>query len=388
MLARRAGTTFVGMKIVHVVGARPNFMKVAPLMAAIERAGIAEQILVHTGQHYDASMSDVFFEELGLRRPHVFLGVGGGTPTEQTAQAMIGFEKVLREHRPDLVVVVGDVNSTIAAALTATQQHVRVAHVEAGLRSNDMSMPEEINRVLTDRISDLLLTPSEDANENLRREGLPEERIHLVGNIMIDTLLSCLPRAKVSGTVAKLGLTPGKYAVATIHRAGNVDDRATLERLVEALDRVQQRLPIVFPIHPRTKKQLEAFGLMERMERMPHVKRVGPQGYLEMVDLTAHAAVVLTDSGGLQEESTALGVPCLTLREETERPITVSEGTNTIVGTEPARIVAELEKVLAGKGKRGRCPALWDGRTSERIVELIQREGRSWSRPVEASAQL
>jgi len=371
------------MKIVHVVGARPNFMKVAPLMAAIERAGFAQQLLVHTGQHYDASMSDVFFDELGLRKPDVFLGVGGGTPTEQTAQAMLGFEKVLRDHRPDLVVVVGDVNSTIAAALAATQQHVRVAHVEAGLRSGDMSAPEEVNRVLTDRISDLLLTPSEDANDNLRSEGLPEARIHLVGNIMIDTLLSCLPRARTSGTVAGLGLTPRTYAVLTLHRAANVDEQATLERLVGTLEAVQQRLPVAFPLHPRTKKQLAGFGLTERVAKMPNVKSVGPQGYLEMVDLTAHAQVVLTDSGGLQEETTALGVPCLTLRPETERPITVSEGTNTIVGTDRARTLAELDRVLAGKGKHGRCPALWDGKTSERIIEVFEREARSWQRPLE-----
>jgi UDP-N-acetylglucosamine 2-epimerase (non-hydrolysing) len=376
------------MKIVHVVGARPNFMKVAPLMAAIERAGFAEQLLVHTGQHYDASMSDVFFEELGLRRPDVFLGVGGGTPTEQTAQAMLGFEKVLARHRPDLVVVVGDVNSTIAAALAATQQHVRVAHVEAGLRSADMSMPEEVNRVLTDRISDLLLTPSEDANENLRREGLPEERIHLVGNIMIDTLLSCLPRARTSGTVAGMGLQPRKFAVMTVHRAANVDDEATLVRLVEALEQTQARLPVVFPLHPRTKKQLQAFGMLARVEALPGVKTVGPQGYLEMIDLVANAAVVLTDSGGLQEETTALGVPCITLRDETERPITVSEGTNVIVGTDVGRIMAALGDVLAGKAKKGHCPALWDGRTSERIVEVMRREVRERAPAVELGAQL
>jgi len=364
------------MKIVHVVGARPNFMKVAPLMAAIERAGFAEQLLVHTGQHYDAQMSDVFFEELGLRRPDVFLGVGGGTPTEQTAQAMLGFEKVLREHRPDLVVVVGDVTSTIAAALAATQQHVRVAHVEAGLRSGDMTMPEEINRVLTDRISDLLLTPSEDASDNLRREGIPEERIHLVGNIMIDTLLACLPRARKRGTVAKMGLEPRRYAVMTVHRAANVDDEATLTRLVEALERVQERLPVVFPAHPRTARQLQAFGLDGRVDAMPGVRRVEPQGYLEMIDLVAHAAVVLTDSGGLQEETTALGVPCLTLRNETERPITVSEGTNEVVGTEPKRIRTAVDDVLAGRAKHGRCPALWDGRTSERISDLFRSQIR------------
>ncbi len=372
------------MKIVHVVGARPNFMKVAPLMEAIERAGLATQLLVHTGQHYDASMSDVFFDELGLRKPDVFLGVGGGSPTEQTAQAMLGFEKVLREHRPDLVVVVGDVNSTIAAALAATQQHVRVAHVEAGLRSGDMSMPEEVNRVLTDRICDLLLTPSEDASAHLRREGIPEERIHLVGNIMIDTLLSCLPRAKALHTAAKLGLREGEYAVLTLHRAANVDDRAALAGLVDTIDEVQQRLAVVFPIHPRTRKQLAAFGLAERVAAMHNVHRLEPQGYLEMIDLQAHAQVVLTDSGGLQEESTALGVPCLTLRPDTERPITVDEGTNIVVGLDRTRTLAELDRVLAGKGKRGRCPALWDGRTSERIVEVFTREARSWHVPVES----
>lgn len=370
------------MELVHVVGARPNFMKIAPLMAAIDRAGFARQYLVHTGQHYDPSMSDVFFEELGIRKPDAWLGVGGGSQTEQTAQAMLGFEKFCVQKRPDLVVVVGDVNSTIAAALVAAKLHIPVAHVEAGLRSGDMKAPEEVNRVLTDRISDLLLTPSSDADENLLREGLPRERIFLVGNIMIDTLLTQLPRAKATGTVKKLGLQPRGFAVMTMHRAGNVDDKRTLAQLVEAIDQVQQRLPVIFPIHPRTQKKLEAFGLEDRVAKMRNVTRCPPQGYLAFLDLTAHARVVLTDSGGLQEETTALGVPCLTLRNDTERPITVTEGTNTIVGTDPARIEAELEKVLTGKGKSGRCPDFWDGKTSERIAEIFSRLGARMSQPL------
>lgn len=361
------------MEIVHVVGARPNFMKIAPLMAAVERSGIGRQYLVHTGQHYDPSMSDVFFEELGMRRPDAFLGVGGGSQTEQTAKAMIGFEQVCLERRPDVVVVVGDVNSTIAAALVASKLHIPVAHVEAGLRSGDMKMPEEVNRVLTDRISDLLLTPSPDADENLLKEGLPKERIFRVGNIMIDTLLSNLPRAKQTGAVAKLGLKPKGYGVVTLHRASNVDDRSTLTRLVDGIDRMQKKLPVVFPVHPRTRKQLEAFGLLARLEKMGKVQLIPPQGYLEFMDLTAHATVVATDSGGLQEETTALGIPCLTLREDTERPVTVTEGTNTIVGTDPQRLEQEVDKALSGKGKKGSVPALWDGKTSERIVEILER---------------
>lgn len=361
------------MEIVLVVGARPNFMKIAPLMAAIDRAGIASQFLVHTGQHYDASMSDIFFDELGMPRPDAFLGVGGGSPTEQTAHTMLGFEKVCLERRPDVVVVVGDVNSTIAAALVAAKLHIPIAHVEAGLRSGDMRMPEEVNRVLTDRISDLLLTPSADADENLLREGLAPERIFRVGNIMIDTLLAHLPKARQTGAVAKLGLSKGQYAVVTLHRASNVDDGKVLARLVDGIDRMQKRLPVVFPVHPRTRKQLEAFGLLERLEKMPQLQLIPPQGYLEFLALTAHAAVVATDSGGLQEETTALGVPCLTLREDTERPVTVTEGTNIIVGTDPGRLDAELAAVLSGKGKKGSIPALWDGTTSERIVEILNR---------------
>lgn len=360
------------MRIVHVVGARPNFMKIAPVMKAIAAAGFAEQRLVHTGQHYDASMSDVFFTDLGLPRPDIFLGVGSGSHAEQTAKVLIGFEKVCLDEKPDLVVVAGDVNSTLAAALVSAKLLIPVAHVEAGLRSWDMTMPEEVNRILVDRISDLLLTPSPDGDENLLREGLPKERIHLVGNVMIDSLLSHLAHARGLRVPEQMGLTPGNYAVLTLHRASNVDDRDVLDGLLGAVERIQQHLPLVFPIHPRTRKQIEAFGYGDRVKAMSGVKLCDPLGYLEFLGLTSQAKLVLTDSGGLQEETTALGIPCLTLRENTERPITVTEGTNTVVGTDRETIIREAEKALTGAGKAGRTPKLWDGKAGERIAEVIR----------------
>lgn len=360
------------MKILHVVAARPNFMKVAPVMRAIAAAGFAEQILVHTGQHYDASMSDVFFTDLGLRPPDVHLGVGSGTHAEQTGRVMIAFEKVCLERRPDVVLVAGDVNSTLACAIDAAKLGIRCAHLEAGLRSFDMAMPEEVNRILVDRIADVLLTPSSDADENLRREGTAESRIFRVGNVMIDTLLSNLEAARATATPRRLGLD-GRYAVVTLHRPSNVDDAGTLGGILRALETIQRQLPVVFPIHPRTRKQLAAFGLGARVEAMPGLRLCEPLGYLEFLGLTSGASLVLTDSGGLQEETTALGIPCLTLRENTERPVTVTEGTNTVVGTDPARIVREAEAALGGRGKAGRVPALWDGRTSERVAGVLQR---------------
>jgi len=360
------------VKILHVVAARPNFMKVAPVMRAVARAGFAEQLLVHTGQHYDPSMSDVFFTDLGMAPPDVHLGVGSGSHGEQTGKVMIAFEKVCLEHRPDLVLVAGDVNSTLACAIDAAKLRIPCAHLEAGLRSFDMAMPEEVNRILVDRIADLLLTPSSDADENLRREGTAEGRIFRVGNVMIDTLRSNLEAARATATPRRLGVE-GRYAVLTLHRPSNVDDPKTLGRILGALDPIQARLPVVFPIHPRTRKQLAAFGLGAQVERMQGLRLCEPLGYLEFLGLTSGAALVLTDSGGLQEETTALGVPCLTLRENTERPVTVTEGTNTVVGTDPARIVAEAEAALAGRGKAGRVPALWDGRTSERVTEVLRR---------------
>jgi UDP-N-acetylglucosamine 2-epimerase (non-hydrolysing) len=354
--------------VLHVVGARPNFMKMAPLVTALARAGVAQR-LVHTGQHFDERMSGVFFEELGLPRPDAYLGVGSGSHGEQTARVMIAFERVLVEAspRPALVVVPGDVNSTVAAALVAAKMGVPVAHLEAGLRSFDRTMPEEVNRVVTDHLSDLLLTPSPDADENLRREGIDGGRVACVGNLMIDTLRAHLPRARALGVPAAMGLEPGGFAVVTLHRPSNVDDPATLGRLLDALARVARELPVVFPVHPRTRARLASPALAARAGAL---RLVEPLGYLEFLSLTSAARLVLTDSGGLQEESTALGVPCLTLRENTERPITVTEGTNEVVGTDPERIVGAALRAL-GDGRPPRCPALWDGRAGDRAARAI-----------------
>ena len=354
--------------VLHVVGARPNFMKVAPLVAALARRGTPQR-LVHTGQHFDERMSGVFFEELGLPRPDAYLGVGSGSHAEQTARVMIAFERALAETRPRpaLVVVPGDVNSTVAAALVAAKMGVPVAHLEAGLRSADRTMPEEVNRVVTDHLSDLLLTPSPDADENLRREGIDGGRVVRVGNLMIDTLRKHLAQARALAVPERLGLSRGGYAVVTLHRPSNVDDPAVLGRLLGALARVARELPVIFPVHPRTRARLAAPGLADAAGAL---RLVEPQGYLEFLSLTSAARLVLTDSGGLQEESTALGVPCLTLRENTERPITVSEGTNEVVGTDPERIVAAALRAAGGKTPR-RCPALWDGRAADRAADAI-----------------
>lgn len=364
------------VKILHVVGARPNFMKIAPVMKAIARAGFAEQRLVHTGQHYDVAMSDVFFTELGMPVPDLHLGVGSGTHAEQTARVLVGFEKVCAAEHPDLVVVAGDVNSTMACALDCAKLRVPCAHVEAGLRSFDLNMPEEVNRIVTDRLCEILLTPSADADENLRREGTPGERIFRVGNVMIDTLREHLPQARATGSISRLALEPGRFAVLTLHRASNVDDPRVLDALVGALETIQQELPIAFPVHPRTRKRLEEFGLADRIRGMRGLRTCAPLGYLEFLGLTSQAKLVLTDSGGLQEETTALGIPCLTLRENTERPVTIDEGTNVLVGVDPKRIVEETFAVLAGRGKGGRIPSLWDGRASERVAEVL----RTWLR--------
>ncbi len=356
-------------EVLCVVGARPNFMKIAPIMDAFATRPILAR-LVHTGQHYDASMSDSFFEQLGIPRPHVNLGVGSGTHAVQTAEIMRAFEPVLDAEAPRAVLVVGDVNSTIACALVAAKKGVPVIHVEAGLRSFDRRMPEEINRVLTDQISDLLFTTERGALVNLQREGIDPRRVHFVGNVMIDTLKRNLKRAiPVEQT---LGERPAEgYAVLTLHRPSNVDDRDTLAGLLDAVGRIAQRLPVIFPIHPRTRAAAERLGLSARLER-PGIHLLPPLGYLEMLGLTREATVVLTDSGGLQEETTALGVPCITLRENTERPITLSEGTNTLTGTDPDKILQCFEDILASGGKRGRIPEYWDGRASERIAEILR----------------
>lgn len=360
-------------KVVHVVGARPNFMKVAPVMAAIARAGFAEQRLVHTGQHYDAAMSDVFFSDLGMPSPDIHLGVGSGSHAEQTAKVLVGFERVCLDERPDLVVVAGDVNSTVACAIDAAKLHIPCAHIEAGLRSFDMRMPEEVNRVLTDRICDILLTPSPDADDNLAREGAAPERIFRVGNVMIDTLRQQLPRAREAAPLTRLGVAAGRYAVMTLHRPSNVDDPAVMRGLLQAVAAVQERMPVVFPVHPRTRSRLGSFGLDGVIAAMSGLRLCDPLGYLEFLGLTSQSALVLTDSGGLQEETTALGIPCLTLRENTERPVTVTEGTNTVVGVDPELISREAIAALEGRGKAGRTPALWDGKASERIASVLER---------------
>lgn len=356
--------------ILTIVGARPNFMKAAPIHRAFEAAGI-EHHIIHTGQHYDDAMSKVFFDDLGMPKPAEYLGVGSGSHAEQTAAVMVGLEKVFLARKPALVNVVGDVNSTMAAAIVAAKLHIPVAHTEAGLRSRDWSMPEEVNRAVTDVLSDLLLTPSADADENLLAEGKPKERIVRVGNVMIDTLFMNLERAKLRDVPKELGLEHGQYAVVTLHRPSNVDDAETFGRISEALLELADELPVVFPVHPRTRKQLQSFGLLTRWEQHPKVRLVDPLGYVEFLSLTSRARLVLTDSGGLQEETTALGIPCLTLRENTERPITVEEGTNVVVGTDTERIREEARKALSGRSKAGRVPELWDGKTSERIVAAI-----------------
>jgi UDP-N-acetylglucosamine 2-epimerase (non-hydrolysing) len=360
-------------KVIHIVGARPNFMKAAPIHKAIAGRGQLAQVLVHTGQHYDVKMSDVFFTDLGMPAPDVYLGIGSGSHAEQTARTMLELEKVFLKEKPDLVSVVGDVNSTIAGALVASKMGIRIAHVEAGLRSFDMRMPEEINRIVTDRLADLLLTPSPDADANLLKEGVDPSRIHFVGNVMIDTLLASKARADQLPTLKDLGLTPRGYAVCTLHRASNVDDPKVLSGLLSSLASISMRLPVIFPVHPRTRKMLADHGLGGMLERSPGLRLAEPMGYLEFLALTSQARLILTDSGGLQEESTALGVPCLTLRENTERPITVEQGTNTVVGHDPARILAEYNKVLAGSGKPGRVPRYWDGQAACRIVQIMRR---------------
>ncbi|RJQ88413.1 non-hydrolyzing UDP-N-acetylglucosamine 2-epimerase [Amycolatopsis panacis] len=357
--------------VLHVVSARPNFVKVAPIHRAIARRGRLRQLVVHTGQHYDADMSDVFFRELGLPAPDVRLRVGTGSHAEQTGQVVLGLAETLRTHRPSLVSVVGDTNGALSAALSAAKSGIPVAHVEAGLRSYDRAMPEELNRVLIDHLAEVLLIPSEDAFGNLRREGIGEDRVHHVGNVMIDTLLRFAARAKRLPVPA--GLVPGGYALCTLHRPSNVDNEERLLALLGAIIDLSARIPVVFPSHPRTRAMLDRPRLKAARERAPRLLLVPPAGYLEFLALTMRARLVLTDSGGLQEETTALGVPCMTLRENTERPITVEQGTNTLVGTDPAAIRAAAFAVLDGGGKPGRVPERWDGRTADRIAEVYER---------------
>lgn len=355
--------------ILSIVGARPNFMKIGPVIAALKAVGMAAP-LVHTGQHYDEAMNDRIFQDLRLPQPDVNLGVGSGSHAEQTAEIMLRFEPVLDRLRPDALLVVGDVNSTIACALVAAKKNVKVIHVEAGLRSFDRTMPEEINRVLTDQLSDLLFTTERSAAANLMREGIDPVRIHFVGNVMIDTLLANMELAVPAMTTVGL---PGGYAVVTLHRPSNVDEPKVLERLLACLIEVAAAVPVVFPMHPRTRARIDAAGLLPRVEAAG-IKLLPPLSYLEMLGLMRTARLVVTDSGGLQEEATALGIPCLTVRENTERPITVTEGTNTLVGTEPSTIMAAFQDVLNTGGKAGLRPEFWDGRAGERIAQVLMRE--------------
>ncbi len=359
------------LKVINVVGARPNFMKVAPIVEAMRRRpGEFVPLVVHTGQHYDARMSDAFFADLGLPEPDVHLEVGSGSHAQQTALVMQRFEPVVLAEQPDWVLVVGDVNSTLACALVCAKLGVRVAHVEAGLRSRDRAMPEEINRLLTDQLSDLLLTPSPDADENLLAENIPPARIRFVGNVMIDSLYAQLERAGRSTIREELGVKGTDYAVLTLHRPSNVDAPEPLTRILHALECVGERLPVIFPVHPRTRRNLEAFGLMERVNGgAPRLRLIEPLGYLDFLRLYGGAKLVLTDSGGIQEETTALGIPCLTLRENTERPITVTHGTNRIVGTDTERIVAAAFDAL--DHPRASVPPLWDGQAADRILNAL-----------------
>ncbi len=404
------------MKTIVVAGARPNFMKVAPLVRAIEEYNASvstkrlriDYLLVHTGQHYDFTMSDSFFKDLKLPQPHIYLGVGSGTHAEQTGKVMMEFEKVLLKENPDLVVVVGDINSTLACTLAAVKLHIPVAHVEAGLRSFDRNMPEEINRLVTDALSTYLFTPSPDADENLLKEGVPAESIYQVGDIMVDSLLFHLEEARRSGILAQLGLLRGTssssnsvvpYALLTLHRPSNVDSQPSLQKILLALEVVSQKIPIIFPIHPRTKKQLTLFGLQgkivfhdlaqEAIISSLGIHGLDPLGYLDFLSLMVSARFVLTDSGGIQEETTILDIPCLTLRDTTERPITINEGTNVLVWNDTEKIVEEAFKIMNGKAKKAKIPSYWDGKTANRIIKILSeahmknekklKEEASWS---------
>jgi len=360
------------LKVINVVGARPNFMKVAPIMEAMKRRKREfTPLLVHTGQHYDADMSDTFFRDLDLPEPDIHLGVGSAPREEQIAAVAERFEPIIAREQPDWVIVVGDVNSTLAGARAAKKLATKVAHVEAGLRSYDASMPEEANRVETDRIADLLFTPSADADDNLRAEGIAPERIRFVGNVMIDSLYRHLERSRQSPIRDQLGLIEKSYAVLTLHRPANVDDPVVFGRILAALVTITEKLPVVFPVHPRTQKTIATLGLSERIEKMKGLRLIEPLGYLDFLSLYSNARLLLTDSGGIQEETTQLGIPCLTLRENTERPITVTMGTNKIVGTDTARIIAAASAALAETRREPVSIPLWDGHTAERILAAL-----------------
>ena len=362
------------MKILNIVGARPNLVKIAPLLAAMRSHKDIAPVLVHTGQHYDKKLSEVFFDQMRIPEPDFNLDVGSGSQAAQTAEILKRIEPVLLEQKPDLVLVVGDVNSTVAASLAAAKLGIPIAHVEAGLRSFDRTMPEEINRVVTDALADYLFVTEVDAIENLRREGRPSDRIYFVGNVMIDALQQFLPLAQNSSIVEDLGLIQNgkvmRFAVLTLHRPSNVDSPETLSKLLSAIEAVASQITVIFPVHPRTQSKLDQLTKNSQSQ----LRAIAPLGYLEFLCLLSRAKLVLTDSGGIQEESTVLGVPCLTLRENTERPVTVTKGTNRIIGQDPEKILAATKDILAGHEKKRQKPDLWDGHAAERIVEILKRE--------------
>lgn len=359
------------MRYIHVVGARPNFMKLAPVYRALAAFDRAEQLVVHTGQHYDANMSDVFFEQLALPQPDINLGIGSGSHAQQTAQVMAKFEEVVLEQKPDWVIVYGDVNSTVAATLVCAKLWIPVAHVEAGLRSFDRTMPEEVNRLVTDQLASILFTPSLDGNANLLREGIAEEKIHFVGNVMIDTLVRLLPVAEGEWPALSTRLDlPARFGLVTLHRPSNVDEPETLRKILRALNQIAQEIPLLFPIHPRTRQRIETLGIGDNISNL---KLTDPLGYLDFLALQQHASIVLTDSGGVQEETTYLGVPCITLRSNTERPVTVTSGTNVLVGGDMQRMEHEARRMLASGQRNGTPPELWDGRAGERIAAILMR---------------
>ena len=374
------------MKFLSVVGARPNFVKIAPLQAEMRKHAGIRPLLVHTGQHYDLEMSDFFFQELGIPQPDINLEVGSASAARQVAQIMERLEPVLMAERPDLVVLVGDVNSTLAGALTAVKLGIRVAHVEAGLRSFDRTMPEEINRVVTDAISDFLFVSEPSGVENLLKEARPASQIFLVGNVMIDTLKSCLARARQLEPLEDAEIwgesrsgRPARFALVTLHRPSTVDNASVLRVVWQALEEIAKSIPVLFPVHPRTRKRLRDLGVdsLAIAPSFAHpngIRLIAPLSYLRFLHLESLATFVITDSGGIQEETTVLGVPCLTVRENTERPITITEGTNTIVGLDPERLKEEAHRILCGKGKQGRTPALWDGQAAQRIVGILERQ--------------
>jgi UDP-N-acetylglucosamine 2-epimerase (non-hydrolysing) len=366
----------VAKKIIFVVGARPNFMKTAPVLEAVRKDGRFTAMLVHTGQHYDANMSDVFFADLDMPQPDKFLGVGSGTHAEQTARVMIEMEKLLAEEKPDLLMVAGDVNSTLASAIVAAKAWIPLGHIESGLRSFDRQMPEEINRIVADEFSRFCFVTEPSGLENLKHEGIADDRVFYVGNTMIDSLVKHLPQAvqRLPKLAKQYHFTAGQYALVTLHRPSNVDSKEHLTLLVELFEQMAQTAKrIIFPVHPRTKSRLVDFGLQKRVSALGELALIDPVGYLDFLALQKGAAVVLTDSGGVQEETTALGVPCITIRENTERPVTITEGTNELVGLEVPRILALVRAAVAGEWKAGKIPALWDGKAAERIAEVLRK---------------